>query len=113
MASIAALPLDLALAHRQVDIVMHNYEVLSRPQVPLAQRGHGFSTGIHIGLRLHQHDPLPVYTSDAIERLCLALIEGDVMRFGKQIDDIKTNVVAAMLVTLPGIAESNDDMHAR
>jgi hypothetical protein len=96
---IPSLALALDAPERQVDIVMHNQQLLPRLDIASHQRGNRLTTGIHIGLRLCQYYrtlPNTPYTTDS--RYFFALY-GNPKTTGEHIDDIKADIVQATLVT--------------
>ena len=104
MPGIATLAFDLHLAALQVDIVMDDDKALSRVYMALYQRRHRLTTGVHIGLGFYQHHLMTVNRPGATQSSRLALFDGNVMPPGKQVYDIKANIVTVMLVTLTRIA---------
>jgi hypothetical protein len=104
---------DPDLTQREVDIVMHHHQLLTRLTIPPCQGSNSMPAGIHMCLGLYQEDGSRTHTTLTTDRLKFVLLHGDIVPAGQGIDDVKTEVVTRMPVTPPRIPQPNNYIHTR
>lgn len=115
MAGVAAAHLDTYVAGRNVELVVDYKQLLGLDLVLAAELGDGATRGIHIRLRLDQHDlalaTLFLGIVDVDERdlgAGLVFPVRDAGLTGQLVDRLKTGVVAGLGIFLARVAKSGN-----
>lgn len=120
MAGVSATYLDTHVACGNVELIMNHEQLFGANLVLTAQLGNGTARGVHVRLRLDEHDLaltafffgiVDVDDGDKCARLVFPI--GDARLACERIDGTEAGVVASVLVLLARVAESCDhaDFH--